>query len=86
MDLVDKFRTIIRQGQSLDINRTYVGHILDIPEFVQTLSGPALATSTKLTNLPLKNRRARDIRGVLLLLVDCLNGHNTDMSRLVTIT
>ena len=43
---MDKFRTIIRQGQSLDINRTYVGHILDIPEFVQTLSGPPLETST----------------------------------------
>ena len=37
MDLLDKFRTNIRQGQRPDISRTYIGQILDIRQSLDKL-------------------------------------------------
>ena len=37
MDLLDKFWTKIRQGQSPDISRTYIGQILDIRQSLDKL-------------------------------------------------
>ena len=37
MDLVDKFWTNIRQGRSRDVNRTYIGQILDIRQSLDKL-------------------------------------------------